>query len=362
MSSSDGGYGSDDQNQGKCSAPAMMGMFQWTEPASAQLESKVKASVGDGICKRRAEARIRRPMNAFMVWAKDERKRLAQQNPDLHNAELSKMLGKSWKSLTLAAKRPFVEEAERLRVQHTQDHPDYKYRPRRRKQIKRMKRADEAFIPGTGPVNNQGLGSHRFNLMYPGYNHQENDLPPTSHYGGQDSMGHCYSPLKYHPVEGNSGFYSPPTQHGYQTMSYIDNYMCHQQGAATPVPSGQMSCVDRIAQESPEYGMPGCQSSSPLYYGQMYFHEPLKSNQMEQPGQPSATPEQAGRPHYVHQGGHLVGEIDKNEFDQYLMFEARTDTELLYDTDHVNGADGGSLLPSLISEANNVCYYDYCVV
>ncbi|XP_006754685.1 PREDICTED: transcription factor SOX-9 [Myotis davidii] len=68
---------------------------------------------------------VKRPMNAFMVWAQAARRKLADQYPHLHNAELSKTRG-----------RPFVEEAERLRVQHKKDHPDYKYQPRRRKSVK----------------------------------------------------------------------------------------------------------------------------------------------------------------------------------------------------------------------------------
>lgn len=82
--------------------------------------------------KKHSPNHIKRPMNAFMVFSHIERKKIVELNPDIHNAEISKQLGKRWKSLDDETRKPFVDEADRLRQMHMQEYPDYKYRPRKK--------------------------------------------------------------------------------------------------------------------------------------------------------------------------------------------------------------------------------------
>jgi len=87
---------------------------------------------GQGDGGRNGASRVRRPMNAFMVWSQIERRKIVAVQPDMHNAEISKRLGQRWRLLSDDQRRPFVEEADRLRVLHGVEYPDYKYKPRKR--------------------------------------------------------------------------------------------------------------------------------------------------------------------------------------------------------------------------------------
>lgn len=75
---------------------------------------------------------IKRPLNAFMIWSKIERRKITEATPKLHNASVSKELGARWKLLSDGERQIYVVEAERMRLQHMRDHPDYKYKPQKR--------------------------------------------------------------------------------------------------------------------------------------------------------------------------------------------------------------------------------------
>ena len=71
-------------------------------------------------------------MNAFMRWSQLERKKIIAMNPDAHNAEISKNLGRKWRTLSEEEKRPFIEEAEKLKILHLKEYPNYKYKPKKK--------------------------------------------------------------------------------------------------------------------------------------------------------------------------------------------------------------------------------------
>ncbi|CAF1033752.1 unnamed protein product [Rotaria sordida] len=101
---------------------------------SSLIEPSTKTPYSDATCTRSKKRinRIKRPMNAFMVFSQLERRKIVQLAPDMHNAEISKYLGARWKRLTENERRPFIDEAERLKMLHLREYPDYKYKPRKR--------------------------------------------------------------------------------------------------------------------------------------------------------------------------------------------------------------------------------------
>ncbi|XP_033756818.1 uncharacterized protein LOC117339373 [Pecten maximus] len=77
--------------------------------------------------------KVKRPMNAFMVWARNYRSQLSEEMPQASNAQISVRLGQIWGSMSLVDKEKYFREAERIKLQHNRDFPGWVYQPKQKK-------------------------------------------------------------------------------------------------------------------------------------------------------------------------------------------------------------------------------------
>ncbi|KAH7979412.1 hypothetical protein HPB49_009356 [Dermacentor silvarum] len=75
-------------------------------------------------------SRIPRPPNAFMLFAQEERRSVAAENPNENNQCVRSRLGKLCRNLSTANKEPYQRKVVEAANVHRRNHPDYVYNPR----------------------------------------------------------------------------------------------------------------------------------------------------------------------------------------------------------------------------------------
>ena len=122
-----------------------------TTPGGRERKSSARSEDGKLIL---GKDRIRRPMNAFMIFSKRHRPLVHQQHPNQDNRTVSKILGEWWYALGSEEKQKYHDLAHQVKEAHFKAHPEWKWCTKERRKSSSSNKSDASSRMDIGALEN----------------------------------------------------------------------------------------------------------------------------------------------------------------------------------------------------------------
>ncbi|CAG8468897.1 6479_t:CDS:10 [Dentiscutata heterogama] len=83
----------------------------------------------------RRDRKLRRPMNAFLIFNKEMRPKVLELNPNMSVAEISKTIGENWRNMSEEERERYLQKARDLKSEFHETHPDFVYTRRSKAEL-----------------------------------------------------------------------------------------------------------------------------------------------------------------------------------------------------------------------------------
>ncbi|KAF5346482.1 hypothetical protein D9756_010041 [Leucocoprinus leucothites] len=175
-----------------------------------------------------ADGTPKRPMNAFMIFARRRRPQVSAENQSMRTGEISKLLSKEWTTMQMSEKQFYLDQAKILKENFNSKYPDYVYR-RRPNNTRKKKRGD---IGGLRQLDNPQLDDMGGHDLGESSHTDEEALDPTGHY---TRVPHDVSQA----YEGHGRYSSVPSRYSISSDNFRPS-STHDSRVPYPPPSDRM--------------------------------------------------------------------------------------------------------------------------
>ncbi|KAG2130286.1 uncharacterized protein EDB93DRAFT_82822 [Suillus bovinus] len=152
-----------------------------------------------------ADGTPKRPMNAFMIFARRRRPQVSAENQSMRTGDVSKVLSREWNAMDMSEKQFYLDQAKQLKDNFNIKYPDYVYK-RRPNNSRKKRRADYTGMAGDSASTVDSVDDQSSNPEY-------GEISPVEyHHDSQERYESSRLEVCTSAEATHDASYSPPAQ------------------------------------------------------------------------------------------------------------------------------------------------------